>query len=214
LRAQLQIQSLLTGQLHVEINFRPETPIKLMGGGAEEYPEIPSIPSPKEQLENTLVEFVAMARKVPIQQTVEALLNTILQMEKLMRSPEVASSLTTIDHTLKDLRHLVRDLDAKLDPLAKGLDGSLQESRKVLANINKNVGPVLLSTQEAMKATTGAMTQAEATLLTMDRATGQNTNLDLALKDLGTAAKSLRVLADYLERHPDALLYGKSPNGE
>jgi paraquat-inducible protein B len=29
------------------------------------------------------------------------------------------------------------------------------------------------------------------------------------LKELGSAARSLRIMADYLERHPEALIRGK-----
>ena len=34
-------------------------------------------------------------------------------------------------------------------------------------------------------------------------------DLKRVLRDLADAARSIRVLADYLERHPDALIYGK-----
>mgnify|MGYP006944204024 CR=1 FL=1 len=34
-------------------------------------------------------------------------------------------------------------------------------------------------------------------------------NLNSALKELTAAARSLRSLTDYLERHPEALIYGK-----
>jgi paraquat-inducible protein B len=34
-------------------------------------------------------------------------------------------------------------------------------------------------------------------------------DLENTLKELAGAARSLRVLADYLEQHPDALLKGK-----
>ena len=64
------------------------------------------------------------------------------------------------------------------------------------------------------RATAGAMQQANTTLSTVDHAAAPNASLDQAMKDLASAAKSLRVLADYLERHPDALLYGKTPNGD
>ena len=33
--------------------------------------------------------------------------------------------------------------------------------------------------------------------------------LNRAMKELADAAHSIRVLTDYLERHPDALIYGK-----
>lgn len=214
LRAQLQMQSLLTGQLFVDINFRPETHIKLMGGDHPPYPEIPSIPSPKEQLENTIEEVVSMVRKMPIQQTVAALLNAIQQMEKLLKSPEIASSLITLDHTLKDVQQLIRDLDDKIDPLAKNINGSIQEGKLLLENVNKSTVPLMHSTEGALKAATGAMNQAKATLLTVDQAASPNASLDLALRDLGSTARSLRILADYLERHPDAVLFGKNPKDE
>ena len=214
LRAQLQTQSLVTGQLFIDINVRPETPVKLLGGDHPLYPEIPSIPSSREQLENTIEEVVAMVRKMPIQQTVESLSNSMQAVEKLLKSPEIASSLGTLDHTLKDVRHLIQHIDGKIEPLTEELHGSAKESRLLLENLNKNAGPVMLNAQEAMKATTGTMEQARSTLATLDQVAGQNASLDLALKDLASAAKSLRVLADYLESHPDALLYGKNPKGE
>jgi paraquat-inducible protein B len=30
-----------------------------------------------------------------------------------------------------------------------------------------------------------------------------------AIKELGDAARAVRILTDYLERHPEALIYGK-----
>jgi paraquat-inducible protein B len=37
------------------------------------------------------------------------------------------------------------------------------------------------------------------------------TDLNAALREIATAARSLRALADYLERHPEALIQGKGP---
>jgi paraquat-inducible protein B len=214
LRAQLQIQSLVTGQLFVEINFYPETAIKLAAGDNPPYPEIPSIPSPKEQLENTIDEVVSRVRKMPIQETFEALLHSILALEQLIKSPEVSASLTTLEHTLHDTQALIHNLDSKVAPLADDLHGTLKESRMLLESINRHTPQVMLSAKEAMQSTTGTMNQAKTTLATLDQAAGQNAAFDIVLKDLSSAAKSLRVLADYLERHPDALLYGKLPRGD
>lgn len=214
LRAQLQMQSLVTGQLFVDINFRPETPARLLGGEHPPYPEIPAIPSPREELELSVQEIVGMVRKMPVQQTFEALLSTIVQLEKLLKAPEIASSLSTLDHTLKEVQALVRHLDAKIDPLSDGVNGSIKEGRVLLATINQQAGPALGSAREAMQATAQTMRQAQSTLSAVEQTTAQNASLDRALQDLGSAARSLRVLADYLERQPDALLYGKSPKGD
>jgi paraquat-inducible protein B len=52
LRAQLQSQSLLTGLLFVNLDFRKDAPLRLVGG-AQPYPEIPTIPSEIEQLQQS-----------------------------------------------------------------------------------------------------------------------------------------------------------------
>ncbi|QSA95483.1 MlaD family protein [Methylococcus sp. EFPC2] len=213
LRAQLQLQSLVTGQLFVEVNFRPETPIRLIAGENAVYPEIPSIPSPKEQIENTIDEVVATVRKIPLEETMHAILESIMTVERLLKSPEITSSLATMDHTLKDLQHLVHHLDEKIDPLSKDLQGTLGASRQLIQNVNGRVDPLSTEVQSALKATASAMQQARTTLATVDQATTPNASLDYALRDLSTAANSLRVLADFLQRHPDALLYGKTPEG-
>jgi paraquat-inducible protein B len=51
-RAQLQSQSLLTGLLFVNLDFLPKSPVRLVGG-EQLYPEIPTVPSEFEQLQQT-----------------------------------------------------------------------------------------------------------------------------------------------------------------
>ena len=57
-RAQLQSQSLLTGLLFVNLDFYRDTPPRLVGGD-ELYPEIPTIPSDLEQLQQTAGDVAA-----------------------------------------------------------------------------------------------------------------------------------------------------------
>jgi paraquat-inducible protein B len=58
LRAQLQSQSLLTGLLFVNLDFHPDAPVRLVGGN-EPYLEIPTIPSPFEQLQESAGDVAA-----------------------------------------------------------------------------------------------------------------------------------------------------------
>jgi paraquat-inducible protein B len=213
LRAQLQLQSLVTGQLFVDVDFRPETHARMVAGDNPVYPEIPSIPSPKEQIENTIDEVVATVRKMPLEETMQAVLSSIMALEKLLKSPEIASSLATLDRTLKDMHQLVRHLDQKIDPVTADLQGTLGASRELLQKVNGQAAPLLNGAKDALDAAAAAMHQTRATLATVDQAASPNATLDNALRDLSSAAGSLRVLADYLQRHPDALLYGKYPEG-
>ena len=57
-RAQLQSQSLLTGLLFVNLDFQPDTPVRLVGG-EQPYPELPTIPSGLEELQATAGDIAA-----------------------------------------------------------------------------------------------------------------------------------------------------------
>jgi paraquat-inducible protein B len=58
------------------------------------------------------------------------------------------------------------------------------------------------------------VSQARGTLASAEAIVGPESpvryDLDAMLKELTGAARSIRVFADYLERHPDALLRGRS----
>ncbi len=53
LRAQLELQSFVTGQLGINLGFHPDTPMNLVGGTTP-YPECPTIPSTMAALGQSL----------------------------------------------------------------------------------------------------------------------------------------------------------------
>ncbi len=123
--------------------------------------------------------------------------------------------LPTIPAPLEEITATVSSVLAKiermpLDEIGDNLRGSLAELREVLreANVlasgfNENVMPSLAGTLERLDTTVGSL----------DRMLGEDAPLPIelrkALEDVGHAARSVRVLADYLEQHPEALIRGK-----
>ncbi len=85
----------------------------------------------------------------------------------------------------------------------RALDQTLQETRELTKNINTNIAPSVSATLD----------QAQQTLVSVEGTLGKDSpmqhELRQALRELGEAARSLRILLDYLERHPDALIFGK-----
>jgi paraquat-inducible protein B len=57
------------------------------------------------------------------------------------------------------------------------------------------------------------LTQAQKAIAQVETALGSEAplqvNMNSALQELTAAARSLRALTDYLERHPESLIYGK-----
>jgi paraquat-inducible protein B len=188
MRAQLQTGSLLTGQLFVDLDMYPDSPPKqLVYGGI--YPEIPSLPSTLDQAQQTVTMLLADLRKLPLDQIADALLKTLQGTSRLANGPELAEAVRTLSATLKDLQKLAGTLDRKVTPLAANLEETLKGADK-------------------------ALTAVRTTLEIAEPGSPVAVDLAGTLEELATAARSIRVLSDYLARHPEALIYGKGgPTG-
>lgn len=209
LRAQLQLQSLVTGQLYIEVNFYPDTPIRLVGGDTP-ISEIPSIPSSKEEIENTIDEAIAQLRKLPVQDIVQNLQLTLQHLEQILSAPEIRTSLDHLNATLSDLRTMVGHINGQAAPLSADLKATLADTRTLMQNLNNQVIPLASNTTETL-------TKAQAALASLEKTAGQNSPLydemQNTLTELSSAARSLRLLADYLQRNPETLIYGKGRFG-
>lgn len=231
LRARLELQSLLTGQLMVELDFHPDTPVKLVGDESG-YLEIPTIQSGMQELARTI-------EKLPLDQLVSKLTSAIAGIERAVNSPEVSESIINLNETLKETKRLVRninsrieplassleetirdygklarDVDEKVEPLASGIERVLKDTRKLVRNIDGQVTPLVASIKSTAKLADAALVQADQTLSTIEGVVGKNSavvyQLTNMMKELSAAARSLRNWASYLERHPEALIRGKS----
>jgi paraquat-inducible protein B len=98
---------------------------------------------------------------------------------------DVRQTVQTLDATLKDADTMIRKVDKDMLPEMKM---TLEESRKTLEEGRKTLG--------AAKQTLSA----DAPL---------QQDLRETLRELARTAQSLRVLTDYLERHPESLIRGK-----
>lgn len=99
---------------------------------------------------------------------------------------DLQQSLAALAKTLQDVDALVRRWDGELSPeLAK----TLAEGRRTLAAAERTFD----GAGKALAPDSQTMSELQATIVEVRR-----------------AAQSIRVLADYLERHPEALLRGKS----
>ena len=223
MRAQLSLQSMVTGQLMIDLDFHPDTPVRLIGT-LPEYPEIPTI-------QTSMDEFVAKLKKLPIDEIATKLFDVLDNVDKVVGGPEIKDILHNVDTASKDLSRfiqdadkLVKDDDGRVNKLLDSLvvtSGDAQkflgDARKLVKDVDSQVQPVSDKVQDAMVSAKGAMDQAKTTLAGMNNYVGEKSDtrhkLNRTLDEIGAAARSLNSLMDYLERHPEALLKGKSGRG-
>jgi paraquat-inducible protein B len=216
LKAQLQMQSFLTGLLYVEVNFFRAEPIKLTGRNYKDLPEIPSIPTTVDQLKSTADEMLAKFRQLPIEDIVKDFAVTMKEVRDMMTSEELKKNRVALSKTLDETEKLVANLNRNLDPLINNMNGTVADTRTMVRDFSREMRPVLISTEKALNNATTALNTAtdvleesKQTLGSVDALTAPDAPLWQSLEALRDAAQSTKTLTDYLERHPDSIIYGK-----
>lgn len=136
LRAQLNLQSIVTGQLYIELDFYPHTPITLRAKNTELL-EMPTIPS------------------------------TTAEISKLALSARQA---------FDDLQNFIQSKE--LRKAIQLVSGAMASGQHLLVNVDQQVDPIALKAVRF-------------------------------LDDFSDTLRSVRVLTDYLSRHPESLITGK-----
>ena len=208
LRTQLHTLSFVTGQLVLDLDFFPGTPANL-AGLHKEYPEIPSVHSPLEELRATLEEL-------PLRQIVERLDSALDGLDRLVHSVDAKKTAQTIEGALRDTRVLVRNLDSRIGPMADHItrtahsaDAALAETKEAIVDVRGEIKEVLAGADQTLATARTAFEQSGQTLSAYSEDSPLIADLHKTLRELSETTRSLRQLFDYLERHPESLLRGK-----
>jgi phospholipid/cholesterol/gamma-HCH transport system substrate-binding protein len=139
---------------------------------------------------------------------------------------EVKGTLGRFDTALDGARKLVLDVDNRVDPLASQAEAALktaqaaigdarpliEDMRRLAAKLDAQADPLLTSFRSTLDTARVALERAQLTLGSVDRTLEQESPLGIellqTLREFRAAAQAVRALADYLERVPDAPVYG------
>jgi paraquat-inducible protein B len=136
------------------------------------------------------------------QSTLEDLHNTLVSLANKLERVPLDQMATDVSQTLRSFNALARRLDGELAPEAQAM---LKESRQTLADMRQAIDGATKTLKDASR----AMASAEKSLAPDSALFGE---MQDAARELSKTAQSLRALADYLERNPQAILRGKSPD--
>lgn len=212
LRMQLQLSSVVTGQLFIGVIFRPDTPVR-MYRHQKDLIEIPSIPSSGDEIQNTLRKALSDYNKIQFKELFQDLLQTVRNIESITGSEETKSTLAAVNSSVVDLQAIMKDLKQEAGPIIRDLKQTINRADRLLTTLDANAGPLLEDTRETISNANTTLVRMKGALANVEAVTSQDSpisqELETALKELSRAARSTRIMMDYLERHPDALIYGK-----
>jgi len=212
LRAALEIESFITGQLRVELQLRPETP-SVMRAVDPLYPEIPTINSNIQELLNKVQSWFADVREnVDIGGLSQRLNNALQAIDDLARSEDLHQSLAGINQLIND--EDIQQLGGQLKVTLDELHTASAAARNLFNDTNESVEALTADLEPVLDRLAEALDEAEQTL-SVARAqlrgdSEQLYRLSTTLDELERAARSVREFFDYMERKPESILRGKS----
>jgi paraquat-inducible protein B len=196
LRAQLNTESFLTGLLYIDLDLYPSTPVHFMLiPGTGDYPEIPTVPTDLQQVQETAMRALAKLDKVDVGKLTQSITDAGNAATNLLNSPDIRATLVSLQTTTRNL------------------DKTISTVRGLVGNINDRSGPALVSLKKASDQATLALAQVSATAATLQTSLAPDApltyRLDVALENFSEASSAIRELTDYLQRNPSAIVRGK-----
>jgi paraquat-inducible protein B len=150
------------------------------GPGAVPAP-VDGVPQIPAEEEGGAQSIISKVNKLPIDQIAQNVLDITRHVDTLAASPKLADA--------------INQLDATVDQIRKTADAA---------------GPKITALVESLRNTAAQLRQAAAQADNVLGGTPNQNGMQKTLNEITEAARSLRDLADYLDRHPEALIKGRT----
>ena len=216
LRAQLQLLSMVTGKLCVTLDFYPDKPAVLTHLEAD-FSEIPTIPTNFQEITDSATRIIEEMKQLPLEELFSATTEVLQGINKILNSLEDGDAIGSLNQTLSDIRNLMKNIDNQVKPVGADLSGAVRDIRELVNNIDDQVPPLTAEIREVAGTARSALLQATETLNTTRDVLSESSplrhELITTLESLSAAARSLQILAEFLQQHPESLLRGKKATG-
>lgn len=181
LRARLAQDPPLVGSRKVNLDFvtGASSPMLASDNGV---PVIPSVSSADlDEITSRADNVIKKIDRLPITETGEEVRSIAAHVNALSSSPQIRDSLVHIDRAVTQIDRTLQQVSPQIGPLVTQLRETANAADQTVAAANRTLG---------------------------GDAASQN-DLPAAMRELTNTARSIRALADYLDRHPEALIRGR-----
>jgi paraquat-inducible protein B len=216
LRARLSLTG-ITGLLFVELKFEdPRIYPPSSRFMAEQYPVVPSIPSPISEVQQSIVEIVADIKKVDFAGLSKELKTLFASTNQKVGELDVKALGAKVGRAADAVTEFINSPEAR--QAFANLNGALTDIRAMLAKLDGNVGPLSDELKKTLTTAQSALKSLDATAATTQRFVLSQGNvgdeLTQSLRQLADAAAALERLADTIDRNPSSLIVGKKKPGK
>jgi len=207
IRAELATESIVTGRKYIALDLNPDQPISAEPVPGAPYPEIPTVTTGFERIEEEAYGLIAELNSIRFDTLVVVATDALSRVGELAGSQGLTSAIDRLPETLDrlnatvaDLQSLVTRMDSTLTPMSEGVRRTTDQATVTLQQLDST-----LQNLDGVLDGVGGMFEPESPVFVQ---------FERAMTDLSGASRALRELADYLERNPSALIRGRPGGNE
>lgn len=206
MRAQLNFQSFLTGLLYVELDFYPESPVKLYGLHTK-YRELPTIATQFAELSKSFAEL-------DIKGMVSSVEEFAIELNKIIQSGEIQATIKSVNRAATSIEKTSNNVNVQVTQLTKNIEKTRTEIDKLLAELNTQTPEVAQALNKSLKDLSLSLDQINKTAASIDNNFSEDAplinQLNTTLNDISRSAQAFRSLSETLEQQPESVLRGKN----
>jgi paraquat-inducible protein B len=195
LRAQLDVDSLLTGQLYVDLNIHQGAPLNFRLIPGRGLREIPTIPTTLEAVQDKAMQAIAKFDEIDFKALVVSITNAANSFQQLASSPDLKATIVSLQDTSANLNKTVTAM------------------REATVNANTKIGPLVDTLQTSSLEANATMKDIRESLNNLDSTLDPDAplavNLNAALNQLADTTRSVQQLTDYLQQNPSSVIRGR-----
>lgn len=212
LRARLEMQSFITGQLYVELDYfaDPGAPYALLQYG-DEFAELPTTPSTMAELGASASSLMASLASIDIKGLNDSTRRLLSLLEEKLSVMETEKWNEAILRVSTNLEAATRDLEIR--PLLTEIRTTNRSLQELVMKVDQAVEPAVKDYHETMVEARDALASIEGSFSRLDRILASNefigSEVEGSLLEVREAARALREFLEFLERNPRALLTGR-----
>lgn len=188
LRVVLRTSSLLTGQKELSLEYVP---------GAKAAPELQEgdvwvLPSTSDDLQDigaTLAQIADKLNRIPFEEMGDSANRILASVRDATAAPKLERAMTSLDNTLQEAGALAKQARTDLGPALARLPAISEKLEKAVDGANQALGQGGYGSDSTVQR-----------------------QLQRTMSQIADAARSIRLLADFLNRHPEALVSGRREN--
>lgn len=203
--AQLRLQSLLTGLLYVDVDFRPD-----------KLPQIKRVPSPYKQIPTTPTDLEQLTRDleaIDVNKLGENLQSIVNGVNKFVTDESLQNIVKNVELTLVAVRESADAVKLQANRFSNAMVPLAEHGDQTVQDLNRTLPQLIAKLDETLATLQKTSVALEKTTSNTTYLTSEDSPLlyriESAATSVNSAAEQVRRLADTLEHQPEALIYGK-----